>query len=65
MTTFKDIPPEARLPEDQNLYDIYYDKVTKNWQPFSRFLGKDRMKRDLMFHEIFIPTVDSVRNKHI
>lgn len=65
LTTFKDIPAESRIPDDQSIFDIYFDAAKKNWQPFSKHLGVGKLREGLKYHELFIPTINSVRNKYI
>ena len=58
---FKGLGKEIVPPPDATIYEIYFDFDRKNWNLWNNQSEKS-ISKDLAFHEIYVPTIDSSRN---
>jgi len=55
---------EARIPDKQSLFELCFDGETQNWLNWSKTIEKYVPPKDAEFHNIFVPTNDSIRNNY-
>lgn len=56
----------AAIPDlkKEDIFDIFFDTDKKNWNPW-KGLTDFKIAKELQFHEVFIPTTDSIRHSYI
>ena len=52
------------LPERGSVFDVAYDAKKRGWTPWSQLVPQTEIAAKTEFHEIFVPTVDTVRYAH-
>ncbi|CAM9519636.1 unnamed protein product, partial [Chrysoparadoxa australica] len=56
---------EAQFPPSNSVYDFYVDTAKRDWELWETKVPMFRMRKNLPFHEMIVPTVDSVRNSFV
>ncbi|KAI8916282.1 dynein heavy chain and region D6 of dynein motor-domain-containing protein [Gorgonomyces haynaldii] len=56
------IPPGQLPGVDQSMYDYHFDLEELKWNPWNTYVPAYEHKRSLPFHEILVPTLDTVRH---
>jgi dynein heavy chain, axonemal len=55
--------PLGHLPgAGVSLYDYHFDLVEIHWNPWNNYMSQYEHKRSLPFHELLVPTLDTVRH---
>jgi dynein heavy chain len=54
--------PLGQLPAETSMYDYHFDLEELQWNPWSNYVAKYEHKRNLPFHELLVPTLDTVRH---
>ncbi|KAK2956118.1 putative Dynein axonemal heavy chain 5 [Blattamonas nauphoetae] len=49
------------LPDTGSVFDFVFDKKTNNWVPFNSIAPSFSIPDDAQFHEVIVPTTDSIR----
>lgn len=57
----KGLGKEIIPPPDATIYEIFFDFDRKNWNLWNNQSEKS-ISKELAFHEIYVPTIDSSRN---
>ena len=52
----------VELPSDSSIYDLFYDQPEKTWINWKEISPPQNIDVKMLYHEIMIPTTDSVRN---
>ena len=60
--TLSEVGKEGKIPPDQTIYEQYYDYEKKSWQAWLKHLAEFRLGDDMKFHEVYIPTIENLRN---
>ena len=60
----KDAGTEGIPPAELNLYEIYFDWEKRKWSLWTS-LSSNNLQNHLKFHEIYIPTTDSIRHHFV
>lgn len=50
------------LPQDTSIYDIFFNQTEKEWVSWKEISPAQSIEAKMLYHEIMIPTTDSVRN---
>jgi dynein heavy chain len=56
---------DAQFPPMQTVYEYYVDVQKKDWEAWDTKVPAWRPQKDQAFHEMIVPTVDTVRNAFV
>lgn len=57
----------VKLPENENIFELEYDRKKNVWRNWKISAGNyfDTLNKDIKFHEIIVPTTESIRNSYL
>jgi len=57
-----EVGKEGKIPVEQSIYEQYYDYEKKSWKAWLGHLTEFKLPEDIKFHEVYIPTMENLRN---
>ena len=56
---------ESMFPHSNTVYEHYINGEKKDWAPWDEKLQANWKPNDKEFHKIYVPTIDTIRNRYI
>mgnify|MGYP000921047633 FL=1 len=60
-----DVGKEVLIPEDCSIYEVVFDSEKRQWNLWTRGHESFTLPANIQFHEVYIPTIESIRNTSV